>query len=85
MARVTPLDWKRLVKLFEKYGCQYKKKKGSHHILFYPGAKRPVVIPDYKEIDVEVIKNNMLAVNMSRESYFELLKHLWLFLYSKLS
>jgi predicted RNA binding protein YcfA (HicA-like mRNA interferase family) len=55
------------------FGCQYKRKEGSHHILTYRGAKRAVVIPEYDEIDVEIIKDNMRAVGMTREQYFELL------------
>ena len=43
-------------------------------MLTLPGAKRAVVIPEYDEIDVEIIKGNMRTVNMSREEYFELLK-----------
>ena len=39
-----------------------------------PGAKRAIVIPEYDEIDVEIIKNNMRAAGMSREEYFELLR-----------
>src|SRR4030043_242749 len=35
--------------------------------------KRAIVIPEYDEIDVEIIKNNMRTVNMSRDEYFELL------------
>ena len=50
-----------------------KRKEGSHHILTYSGAKRAVVIPEYDEIDVEIIKNNMRTVGMTREQYFELL------------
>ena len=49
------------------FGCIYKWKKGSHHILTYPGAKRAVVIPEYEEVDVEIIKNNMRTVGMTRE------------------
>jgi predicted RNA binding protein YcfA (HicA-like mRNA interferase family) len=74
MPRLSPVDWKTLIKIFELYGCKYKRKVGSHHVLTYPGAKRAVVIPEYDEIDVEIIKNNMRTVNMSREEYFELLK-----------
>jgi len=55
------------------YGCTYKRKKGSHHILTFPGAKRAVVIPEYDEIDVDIIKNNMRTVGMTREEYFEIL------------
>ena len=74
MPRITPLNWKILVRIFELYGCIYKRKKGSHHILVYTGAKRAVVIPEYDEIDVEIIKNNMRTVGMTREEYFDLLK-----------
>jgi hypothetical protein len=41
--------------------------------LTFPGAKRAVVIPEYDEIEVEIIKNNMRTVGMTREQYFELL------------
>jgi predicted RNA binding protein YcfA (HicA-like mRNA interferase family) len=56
------------------YGCQYKRKQGSHHILSCPNAKRAVVIPEYEEIDTEIIKNNMRSAGMSREVYFDLLQ-----------
>jgi predicted RNA binding protein YcfA (HicA-like mRNA interferase family) len=58
MPRITPVDWKTLVRVFELYGCKYKRKKGSHHILICPGAKRAVVIPEYNKIDVDIIRNN---------------------------
>jgi predicted RNA binding protein YcfA (HicA-like mRNA interferase family) len=74
MPRIFPTDWKTQIKIFEMFGCKYKRKEGSHHVLTYPGAKRAVVIPEYDEIDVEIIKNNMRTINMSREEYFELLK-----------
>jgi hypothetical protein len=38
-----------------------------------PGCLRPVVIPVYREIDVQIIKSNMRTAGMSREKYFELL------------
>ena len=74
MPRIIPVDWKTLVRVFELYGCEYKRKKGSHHIPICPGAKRAVVIPEYNEIDVEIIRNNMKTVDMTREEYFDLLK-----------
>jgi predicted RNA binding protein YcfA (HicA-like mRNA interferase family) len=74
MPRIFPTDWKIQLKVFERYGCRYKRKEGSHHVLTFPGALRAVVIPEYDEIDVEIIKNNMRTVGMSREEYFDLLK-----------
>jgi predicted RNA binding protein YcfA (HicA-like mRNA interferase family) len=74
MRKIIPADWKTQLKLLEPHGCLYKRKKGSHHVLTFPGAKRAVVIPEYDEIDVEIIKNNMRTVGMSREAYFSLLE-----------
>jgi len=74
MPKIIPTHWKKLIKVFENYGCQYKRKKGSHHILTHPEAKRAIVIPEYDEIDVEIIKNNMRTVGMKRDEYFELLR-----------
>jgi predicted RNA binding protein YcfA (HicA-like mRNA interferase family) len=74
MPKIYPTDWKTQVKLFELFGCRYKRKEGSHHILTCPEARRAVVIPEYAEIDVEIIRNNMRTVGMSREKYFELLQ-----------
>ena len=71
--RIIPIGYGRLLKIFQAFGCQYKRKEGSHHILTYPGAKRAVVIPEYDEIDIEIIKNNMRTVGMSREQYLALL------------
>ena len=64
------------MKIFQSYGCQYKRKKGSHHILNYPNAKPAAVIPEYEEIDIDMIKNNMRTVGMTREEYFKLLKEI---------
>lgn len=30
MPRIVPTDWKTQVRLFEHYGCKYKRKEGSH-------------------------------------------------------
>ena len=73
MPQIGPVNHKTLLKVFQLFGCEYKRKKGSHHILIYPAAKRAVIIPEYDEIDVEIIKNNMRTVGMTREKYFELL------------
>lgn len=73
MPRISATDWRTQIKIFQAYGCKYKRKKGSHHVLTYPGAKRAVVIPEYDEIDLDIIKNNMRTVGMSRDDYFRLL------------
>jgi predicted RNA binding protein YcfA (HicA-like mRNA interferase family) len=74
VSKLLPSDFKTQLKIFQLYGGKYKRKTGSHHVLTYPGAKRAVVIPEYEEVDVDIIKNNMRTVGMTREEYFELLR-----------
>ena len=73
MPRITPVDWRTLIRVFELFGCEYRRKTGSHHVLVCLRAKRAIVIPEYDQIDVEIIKNNMRTAGMTREQYFELL------------
>lgn len=74
MDKIKPTDWKTQVRIFEKFGCVFKRQSGDHLIYHHPNAKRAVVIPKYNEIPVTVIQNNMRIVGMKREKYFELLE-----------
>jgi predicted RNA binding protein YcfA (HicA-like mRNA interferase family) len=74
MPRITPTDWQTQVRIFEAYGCVFVRQRGDHLIYHHPNARRPVVIPRYKEITPTVIKANMRTVGMTREEYFELLE-----------
>ena len=38
MPRIYPTDWKTQIKIFELFGCKYKRKEGSHHVLTCHGA-----------------------------------------------
>ena len=74
MSRIVPTDWQTQVRIFEKYGCTFKRQKGDHMVFVCPGAKRAVVIPKYRKVGVAIILNNMKTVGMSREQYFKLLE-----------
>jgi len=39
-----------------------------------PGVDRPIVIPKYNEVDIDIIKANLRTAQLSREKYFELLE-----------
>ena len=74
MPRITPISWRRLERVFLKAGLVFVRQEGtSHRFYSKPGMERPVVIPTYKEIDVEIIKANMRTAGMSRDEYFKLL------------
>jgi len=51
----------------------FKKGKGSHWIGEKPGVARPIVIPEYAEIGLDIIRSNMRSAGMTRARYLELL------------
>jgi predicted RNA binding protein YcfA (HicA-like mRNA interferase family) len=71
--RITPVSYQKLRRVFERDGFTFRRQEGDHMIFAKPSCLRPVVIPTYREIDVEIIKSNMRTASMSRERYFELL------------
>jgi predicted RNA binding protein YcfA (HicA-like mRNA interferase family) len=71
--RITPVSWRRLRCVFEKDGFTFRRQEGDRLIFARAGFVRPVVIPAYDAIDVEIIKSSMRTARMSREWYFELL------------
>jgi len=74
MPRLTPQPYQILVRIFRKAGFSIKRTHGSHILMSKPGVNRPVVIPKYDEVDVDIIKSNLRTAQMSREEYFKLLE-----------
>jgi len=74
MPRLTPQHYRVLQKIFERVGFKVKRTRGSHIIMNKPGIDRPIVIPKYDEVDVDIIKANLRTVQLSREEYFKLLE-----------
>lgn len=74
MQRLTPQPYQILVRFFKKAGFTVKRTRGSHIIMSKPGVDRPIVIPKYDEVDVDIIKANLRTARISREKYFEFLK-----------
>ena len=54
---------------FSKSGFIFDRKKGSHRVYVKENILRPIIIPEYKEIDRDIIKSNMKTAEMSREEY----------------
>ncbi|MCD6283294.1 type II toxin-antitoxin system HicA family toxin [bacterium] len=74
MPRITPLPARKLRRIFELAGFALARTEGGHFVYTKPGVKRPVVIPNYDEVPVFVIKCNLRSAGISREEYFELLR-----------
>ena len=71
--KIRPTTYQVQIRIFEAAGCVYVRTQGNHLVYHYPGAKRPVVIPKYKEVPVFVIRNNMKVIGMSAEDYLSIL------------
>lgn len=76
MPRIVPIPASRLKKVFEKAGFTCVRREGDHFVYTKPGIPRPIVIPDWPEVPVFIIKNNLRTANMSREEYFVLLSRI---------
>ena len=59
MARITPIPYDKLVKVFQKAGFRVSRIKGDHVVMVKEGLYRPLVIPRRREVPVFVIKNNL--------------------------
>jgi predicted RNA binding protein YcfA (HicA-like mRNA interferase family) len=73
MSRVTAIPAWKLRKVMEKAGFKYVRTEGDHFVYVKPGVARPVVIPEWDEVPVFIIKNNLRTAGISRDEYFELL------------
>ncbi len=61
------------MRVFERAGFSCVRVEGDHYVYTKDGVARPIVIPDWREIPVFIIKNNLRSANLSREEYFTLL------------
>ena len=73
MPRLTPQHWKTLERVFLKAGFSFSRQASSHRVYEKPGVLRPIIIPEYDDIDVEIIKRLIRTSGLSRDEYFRLL------------
>jgi len=71
---IKPTTYQVQVKVFEEAGCRYVRTQGDHLVYHFPEAKRPVVIPKYKEVPVFIIRNNMRVIGLTADEYLSILK-----------
>jgi len=72
--KITPIPYRKLVRVFELEGFTVKRQTGDHLILVKPGVNRPVVIKTSpREVPVTHILTNLRTAGISRERYFEFL------------
>lgn len=73
MSRITPIHYKKLVKVFEYLNFHLDRQEGDHLVYIKNGIKRPVVIPMYNDIPIFIIKNDIKSAGISRSEYVRIL------------
>ena len=74
MPKIVPVDYRKLVQVFEQDGFRTSRTKGDHISMTKPGVKRPLVIKTSPhKVAVTHIRTNLTTAGISRERYFELL------------
>lgn len=75
MPRLTPLHWQKLVCVFEQLGYKWTGQRGSNIKLEKPGAARPLIVPRYAEVGVDVITTLIRTAGITRGAFFALLRN----------
>lgn len=75
MPKIIPVNYRKLIQIFEAEGFQVSRTKGDHISMTKPGIKRPVVIKTSPhQVPIAHIRTNLTTAGISREKYFELLE-----------
>ena len=74
MPKIVAIPAWKLRRVFERAGFVCVRIEGDHFVFTKPGVSRPIVIPDWKEVPVFIIKNNLRSAGLSRDDYFTLLE-----------
>ena len=75
MPKITAIDYRILIKVFEYDGFIISRRKGDHIVMTKAGVLRPVVIKSSPhQVPVTHIRTNLTTAGMSRERYFDLLE-----------
>ena len=73
MPRLTPQHWRVLECIFLRAGFVFCRQSSSHRVYEKDGVLRPIIIPEYDEIAVEIIQGLLRTSGLSRSGYFRLL------------
>ena len=77
MTRITPVQYRKIVRVLELEGFVLARQRGDHMVFVTKtGIERPVVVPRYDPLPVFIIKNVLRTPRISRERYFELLERI---------
>lgn len=65
---MSPIDWKKLVKICEREGCRLDREKGDHYIMTKPGLARPIVIPKKNDLSEDIVLSVGRTLGLNRKA-----------------
>ncbi|MDI3548177.1 MAG: hypothetical protein PWR10_1829 [Halanaerobiales bacterium] len=68
------LSAREVIKALEKAGWKFARQKGSHVMLIKIGERRPLVIPNHKEIAKGTLRSIIREAGLTVQEFIELLK-----------
>lgn len=74
MARLPVVSGREAVRFFAKVGWAEKRREGSHMILGKPGVPVVLSIPDHKELDKGLLRDQIRKAGLTVEEFVRLMK-----------
>ena len=75
MPRLAPLHWDKIVCVFEQIGYRIAGQKGSHIKLEKPGVARPLIVPRYSAVGLDIITTLIRTSGITRGAFLSLLEN----------
>lgn len=73
MPQVPLLSPKEVIKVFEKFGWNIARQKGSHIIMTKPNNITTLSVPNHKEVDRGTLKSLIVKSGLSIEEFINLI------------
>jgi predicted RNA binding protein YcfA (HicA-like mRNA interferase family) len=71
MAQVPLLSGREVVRVFEKFGWQVARQRGSHIILVKERARATLSVPDHKEVARGTMRTLIRAAGLTAEEFVQ--------------
>ena len=65
---------KEFIQFFEDHGFKRNRQRGSHISLSKKGVTRRIVVPDKKELSLNVIMSNLKTANITRKTFTQAMR-----------
>lgn len=72
--RLTPTNWQTQEAIYKKLGFVLERESSSHRVYSKKGVVRPLILPKYDEVGLDIMKSNMRTAGISRKEYLKILK-----------